>query len=158
VALGAFLVVVGLGAGLLLTLGNDASSPSAVATDTRVTPSLVNDVLSWGWEVQPRILAYEDAMLGSGPVTNAAQAMAVCAEAQDEVQALRDMRPAPDPIVESEFRAGMAAVEAATAACARGDSATMNRHRAEAVAHEDAMDARIDALTRLAFEGDARTP
>jgi hypothetical protein len=79
-------------------------------------------------------------------VHTAAEAKAWCAGVSDDVAVLARLRPAPDAIVESQYRAMIAETRAAMAGCAKGDGRAMVTHMLAMQQHSDAMWARIRAL------------
>jgi hypothetical protein len=120
----------------------DAAAPAetpAAPAEAPVDPGVAADLQAWGKEMTPKLFAYTSTAAEGDEVKTREEAQAWCAGLTDEIDGMAGVRAAPDPVVESEYRATVSESKEVVAACLNGDGTAMKSHNEAMTQHMEAM-------------------
>ncbi len=137
IALGLVLTVAGIALSAVAFLGRNDSPPAPTAAE-------VAQFELWGLDMTAKMFAVTAAMATMSDAPTRQDAMAACAGWLDEVEAMEAVPPAPDAILEREYRASVTELLAATLACVNGDGKAVDAHIRSYAKHQEAMTDRMD--------------
>lgn len=132
--------------------GNEEIGATRAPVATPAPPGIVPELRAWGKEMTPKLFAYTSQVSAGEKVDTREEALAWCAGLTDEVEGMAAVRAAPDPIVESEYRATVSETKEVVAACLNGNGPEMKAHNQAMTRHMQAM---LDRIGQLDPDGSA---